>query len=459
MFIIRWLLKLSGIFPSLFVFNPKKYYLGKKLRTENYHGPLIVVENHRSFMDYITICRMFYFRRIHVVVSELLYEHKFIRFLLKAMGVIRADRFSGDPAFINESIAVLKKGGILLIYPESKIETEDEIYEFKRSVGLISLHSGAPILPIYHEGDIGPFHREKCILGDLIYPYDHAKEDNTVLENADAITAAVYASVCNSKKLYREMFFSDGKKKAQADRMNLLGRYVTLTGGIAMQTLITPKKIYESDYAKLYYHNHRKRAIVMSNHTWWIDGPLQYWLMPHRKFHVLTAKDVCEANKARAVLMRSLNGIFLNRDTLDLAALRSCVEVLNQEGQLLIFPEGKISHTGEIDAFANGIFTLLAMVDAPIIPVYLSGLYAPFHRTKVVIGEPMYFNEKIAKEGKNTVVLDEIANEVRNKIIALSDLYQPSEKEIALKEKHLQTQHVRMVRDHQKQLEKKEKKK
>ena len=74
------------------------------------------------------------------------------------------------------------------------------------------------------------------------------------------------------------------------------------------------------------------------------------------------------------------------------------------DGELVcIFPEGKLTTTGEIDEFRSGITTILAHSDIPVIPMALQGLWGSFFsrdpnkgilrrlwsRVTVVAGEPL----------------------------------------------------------------------
>ena len=232
MFLLRWFIKITSVIPALLLFMPKRYFLGKNFKsTAKYKGPLIITANHRGFIDYVMVAAMFPFRKVNVIVSEALYDfNPFLRILLKAIGAIRTDRFSANPAFMFKSINILKRGGVLLIFPEGKIETTEEIYEFKKSVGLIAMESNAPILPIYHRGGFGIFkNRNKAFIGDLIDAKDYVKDDKTLSENSAIVTEAVRDKISQYWKFYHNSMYSNKDKKPKKSHVNFAYRFLMAT--------------------------------------------------------------------------------------------------------------------------------------------------------------------------------------------------------------------------------------
>ncbi|MCM1307474.1 MAG: 1-acyl-sn-glycerol-3-phosphate acyltransferase [Butyrivibrio sp.] len=421
MFLIRWLIKLTGIIPGFFALGIRKYFVGDKINTTAYKGPLIIVQNHKSFMDFPLIVRMFALRRVHVVVSETLYAHSgFLRFILKVMGVIKADRFSGDLSFVNESIDILNKGGIVLIYPEGKIETSDEIYEFKRSAALISVQSGVPILPIYHEGRRGFLKRDKCIIGSLMYPQEYVKEGERLSESADRLNRALYDNMCGFQRLYKDFFFEDGRRRAPADKMNFAGRFVLYTAIAALKLTLRPRIKYESGLARL-MKKRRKRMIVIGNHTWWLDGPMLCYIFAGRKPHCVIAKDVAVKNKFLYNLQKNVGAVFLDRTGFDWAMLKKCIDLLENDGTLIIFPEGHFRMDGSIDEFHTGPAMLSALTGAPVVPVYIDGIYKLFRSVKLSVGNPVFLRDYYAREGVNPDTVAEVTGLLHDKLTALKE--------------------------------------
>ena len=160
MFIIRWFLILNSIIPALILFPIKKIYL-RKDKKQKYKGPKIIAMNHTAFLDYLEALLAFPGRRKYVLVGAQFYAfNPFLTFLLKAMGVIRVDEVTGNMDAVNKAVEVLNKGHDILIFPEGHIETEGKLLEYKQAAALISLSSGCPIVPVFHNGRIGPGKRD-----------------------------------------------------------------------------------------------------------------------------------------------------------------------------------------------------------------------------------------------------------------------------------------------------------
>jgi long-chain acyl-CoA synthetase len=79
-------------------------------------------------------------------------------------------------------------------------------------------------------------------------------------------------------------------------------------------------------------------------------------------------------------------------------ALRYAGELVSQGSSILIFPEGRRSETGEIDAFRPGVGILGARLGIPVVPVRIDGAdqvlkvgwnFARPGRVRVRFGQPM----------------------------------------------------------------------
>jgi long-chain acyl-CoA synthetase len=53
---------------------------------------------------------------------------------------------------------------------------------------------------------------------------------------------------------------------------------------------------------------------------------------------------------------------------------------------VLVFPEGKTSETGEMSAFRSGIGLLTKQLNIPVVPIYLGGLFEPKKKERIFVG-------------------------------------------------------------------------
>ena len=141
--------------------------------------------------DYAAMMFLFPRRILHCVVAELMYEkNAFMAFLLRALGSVRVDRNSPDFAFIGKCTAILDRGGVVEFYPEARIPEagRTELLPFKPSIAYLALESGAPVIPVYTDGNYFGKGRNYIMIGkpiDVRQLYDESLSEK---ENIAAIT-------------------------------------------------------------------------------------------------------------------------------------------------------------------------------------------------------------------------------------------------------------------------------
>ena len=114
----------------------------------------ILAANHQSHLDQIATAYICVPRRFHMIGQIDRYNKGLSRvlrdFIYFIAGVIRLDRENAESRkkAIEEAIEVLKKGDILIIYPEGTRTRTGEIQEGKEGVAKIFLKTGVPILPV-----------------------------------------------------------------------------------------------------------------------------------------------------------------------------------------------------------------------------------------------------------------------------------------------------------------------
>jgi len=115
-------------------------------------GPFILVSNHQSYLDiiingYLCVPRNFHF------IGQIDGWRGIMKWLIRIFyficGVIPLDRQSDESRkkTVKEAIKVLKKGNILVLYPEGRRSTNGQVQEGKLGTAKIFLKTGVPILP------------------------------------------------------------------------------------------------------------------------------------------------------------------------------------------------------------------------------------------------------------------------------------------------------------------------
>lgn len=159
---------------------------GRKLK-----GKAIIISNHTSVWDFAAVMFAFPFRILRCVVAEIMFQkNPPMTFFLRGLGSIRVDRHSPDFAFIGKATSVLDQGGIVEIYPESRIPDPGckELLPFKPSITYLALESDTPIIPVYTDGNYFTKARNHLVVGapiDVRQLYDDSHSEK---ENIAAIT-------------------------------------------------------------------------------------------------------------------------------------------------------------------------------------------------------------------------------------------------------------------------------
>ena len=206
--IFNWFVKITGWLPFYIACRPKVYYEDKKAQSRKIKGKAILAPLHHSVWDVGTMMMVFWRRNPRCVVAELMFEkNPFMSFFLKSLGSIKADRNTNDFSFLEKCETVLDKGGVVEIYPESRLPLKDEErpLEFKPSYVYLALESGAPIIPIYNNAKPFGKERERVIIGKPINVAELYDSSLTERENIDKINSYVRSKVIElGKELERQ---------------------------------------------------------------------------------------------------------------------------------------------------------------------------------------------------------------------------------------------------------------
>lgn len=131
------------------------------------------------------------------------------------------------------------------------------------------------------------------------------------------------------------------------------------------------------------------RAIIISNHTWWMDPIVLILTFWRRRLYSLAAVEVLGPSKLATCIRRSMLFVDVDRSKLDIRSFNNCIDLLRNEKCLLIFPEGRFVFEDEIQEFKGGTALMALQTDAPIYPVYLFGRYKLFKPIDIAIGDPI----------------------------------------------------------------------
>ncbi len=155
-------------------------------------GPAILISNHTSVFDFAVMMFVFPGRTLRCQVAELIFEKKPLGLFIRLLGGVRVDRNTHDFSFLAASEQVLRRGGVMEIYPESRIPRPGEKtpLPFKPSAAYLALTTGVPVIPVYTNGSYFKKKRARVMIGtpiDLRQYCDEHLSDKENLTRANEI--------------------------------------------------------------------------------------------------------------------------------------------------------------------------------------------------------------------------------------------------------------------------------
>jgi len=115
-------------------------------------------------------------------------------------------------------------------------------------------------------------------------------------------------------------------------------------------------------------------AVLVSNHVSWIDGLLIPYALPRPIRMIAWADNL--AHPWIAWFTRAMGVIPIgSRRKAVVRSIRAARRALRNGELIGIFPEGGISRTGQLQKFQPGFLSILKGTPAPVVPVYLDGLW------------------------------------------------------------------------------------
>ena len=157
------LVRITGA-PGLLWYRPKKIYESEAAK-KKIRGPAIIISNHTGVIDPLYIMLVIWYRRHRFICKTELTESR-AGFWLKLFRCIPIDRENASFSTMREIVSVLKDGQIVSMFPEGQVGGDDSPAAFKSGMVLMSLRSGAPIVPVYIKPRKRFFERVTAVIGE-----------------------------------------------------------------------------------------------------------------------------------------------------------------------------------------------------------------------------------------------------------------------------------------------------
>ena len=206
--------KVTGWIVQKICFRTKIYYEDKTIQSRRIKGPAIIVSNHTSVFDYAVFLFVFWSRTLRYQMAELLFEKKLMSLFLKCMGGIFVDRNSHNFAFMSKCENILKKGGVVGVFPEGRIPDKGEArpLPFRVGVAQLAIVTNVPIIPAYTNGSYFNKKRASVIIGKPILVGDLIDEQTDYKTSLQVVTTSLRNNIIELENLLREKM-EDEKEK------------------------------------------------------------------------------------------------------------------------------------------------------------------------------------------------------------------------------------------------------
>ena len=120
--------------------------------------PYIIMANHRSFADPMALAIKVKRYEIRFIGKRELAHGRLKSWLFSGLHMILVSRHATDMAAMRQCMQTLKEGHILGIFPEGTRHQPEMMQEVESGTAIIALRARVPLLPVYIDGKIRPFH-------------------------------------------------------------------------------------------------------------------------------------------------------------------------------------------------------------------------------------------------------------------------------------------------------------
>jgi len=176
-------------------------------------GGVLVLANHQSHFDPLLVgltCN----RRLNYLARESLFHFPPFRLLIESLDAIPVDREGLGLAGLKETLKRLKRGEIVLIFPEGTRTPDGKVGLLKPGFSALASRSGVPMLPVAIEGAFQMWPRKQLLpipwgeiqveIGAPIMPDEIGRQsDRELVDLVSARIQELHARACERRRIAR----------------------------------------------------------------------------------------------------------------------------------------------------------------------------------------------------------------------------------------------------------------
>lgn len=159
--------KLTGFVPAWIWIRPKIIRESDNV-PKHVKGGVLIASNHVTFIDPIILHLAFPHRRLHSIATKDVAKTKLRKMFFTVANCIFIDKQNFSMASLREICDYLKDEKAVVIFPESSVQEQNVVRDYKSGVVLMSLLSKKPILPVCIIRGKTKFSRVKVVIGEPV---------------------------------------------------------------------------------------------------------------------------------------------------------------------------------------------------------------------------------------------------------------------------------------------------
>lgn len=175
------------------IIMPVKFHGQDNLPEE---APYVLISNHNSLVDPVAMAAGVKKYQICFMGKKELGNNKLFAKLLTKLHCFLVDRHKGDMEAMRTATRVLREGHVLGIFPEGTRHHQGQMEELESGTALLTMRSGAPLVPVYFDRKLRFFHRTHVYYGKPM-DYSDLRAEGINTETCEKLTERI-------RETYRE---------------------------------------------------------------------------------------------------------------------------------------------------------------------------------------------------------------------------------------------------------------
>jgi long-chain acyl-CoA synthetase len=137
------------------------------------NGPFIISPNHQGYLDPVIVCAVLPYpvmKRLFFVGAAEYFETRFTSWFARKINLLPVDPDANLVSAMQASAFGLKRGMILMLFPEGERSIDGTVKRFKKGAPILAQHLEVPIVPVAIRGSFELWPRNRTINWRAVLP-------------------------------------------------------------------------------------------------------------------------------------------------------------------------------------------------------------------------------------------------------------------------------------------------